>query len=253
MLRRTRARGVGALARRAALLLVGLNSLLTAHFTWIAPPVALRLGHKNQILIAHGHQFPASEETINASQITAFAVAPDGNRTELKPVPGPEAVLLEYVPRQSGTHVAAFVQDRGVLSRTPGGLKPGGRDRHADAVESFRLLRTAVAYMPAERGALTAKPLGLELELCAQLSAGKVEVRLLRRGTPVAGQPVSLLTHGAEDAETLGKTDAQGRVTYRIEEGSKGPVLFLADVNEMGPQGAGVDRTSLSTSLYLNW
>ncbi len=231
-----------------------LTFLLDAHYTWMAPASApLILGRVNRIQIAHGHQFPASEEAIAATQVRAFAVSPGGKRTELKAVAAGKVVLLDYTPGEAGTHALGFVQDRGVSSRTPGGVKKGGRDVNPGATQAFRTVRTAVGYASTGKVNPSGNGLGLEFEIVPQIAGGAITLRLLRAGKPLPGVAIGLLVNGSEEPNELGKTDAQGRLVYRPGAGIKPPGLFISDFSEPAQKGATYDSTSLSTSLYLGW
>lgn len=224
-----------------------------AHYTWMAPLGPLAVGKANRIEIGHGHRFPVSEEAIASAQVKAFAVSPSGKRVELKVAAVPKMVVAEYTPAEAGTHTLGFIQDRGVSSRTPGGLKKGGKDVNRDAVQAFRTVRTSVSYASTGKTALPGKAAGVEFEIVPKLEAGAVALQVLRNGKPAAGVEVQALTKGQEESNPVGKTDAQGRVVYKLAAGAAGPVLFVADMVEPAPAGSAYDRTNLSTSLNVNW
>lgn len=228
--------------------------LLAAHYTWMAPAEApLIQGKANKIQIAHGHRFPASEEAIAAAQVRAFAIAPSGKRTDLKAVAAGKVVLMDYTPGEAGTHALGFVQDRGVSSRTPSGVKKGGRDVNPTATQAFRTVRTAVGYASTGKVSPSSKGLGLEFEIVPQIAGGTITLQLLRAGKPLLGAGIGLLVNGAEEPNELGKTDAQGRLVYKPGAAIKPPVLFIADLAEPAQKGAAYDSTHLSTSLFLSW
>jgi uncharacterized GH25 family protein len=219
----------------------------------MAPAGVLVAGKVNRIEIGHGHRFPVSEEAIAAGQVKAFALAPPGKRTELRAAAAGKVVALEYTPDEPGTHTLGFVQDRGILSRTPGGVKKGGKDANPDAVRTFRAVRTAVSYASAGTPAPPGRAAGLEFEIVPGMEGGVVALQVLRKGKPAAGADVQVLLSGREEVKPLGKTGEQGRLVYNREAGAKGPVLFLAGWAEPAPAGAAYGTTNLSTSLYLDW
>jgi len=229
-----------------------LAGIVGAHYTWIAP-VTLVKGKVAKITIGHGHRFPESEESIAAAQVKAFAVAPSGRRSALNAAKAGKAVTVEYRPAETGTHAIGFVQDRGVMSRTPGGVKPGGRDANQDATQAIRVIRTAVAFASTGKVSPSGRPLGLEIELVPQVKASAVTLQLLRSGRPLAGTAVYVLTAGQDEPKEAGKTNAQGSLNYAIGAALKPPVLFIASASEPAAKGANHDVSNLSTSLYLNW
>lgn len=226
-----------------------LAGILAAHYTWIAP-VSLVKGKAARIAIGHGHHFPESEEAIAAAQVKAFAVAPSGNRSELKAAKAGRIVEVDYTPVEEGTHAIGFVQDRGVTSRTPAGVKPGGRDVNKDAVAAFRTIRTAVTFATTGRVTLPRKSLGLDLEIVPRVVGTAVTLQLTRSGKPLAGQSIEVLTSASKEAKTVGETDAAGTVVYQTGTVA-GPLLFIAGVAEPAAKGLAYETTNLSTSLYL--
>lgn len=226
-----------------------LASAAYGHYTWITPETAFVAGKPVAIRIGHGHAFPSSEETINAAQLDLFVLTPSGKRVPVKAATAVKSVAASYTPTESGPHTIAFVQDRGVSSRTPKGLKKGGRDVNPDALTASRTLRTAVAAA----SATGARPLGLEVELTAQLASGVWTVQLLRAGKPHAGATVEVFLAGASSAVVAGKTDAEGKVRYQPPAGAVKRALFAAELKSAAPQGASYDAVNYETSLFVSW
>ncbi len=221
------------------------------HFTWVAPVNELQAGKTAKIMVAHGDRFPQSEEAVNAAQLKLFVLAPSGARTDLKPASAGTSVTADFAVKESGTHRIVFVQDRGAMSRTPKGVKSGGRDRNPDATEAFTMLRTGVW----QGAARNHKPLGLDAELTAELdgASGAWQVQLLRGGKPLAGQKVQVVLNGQKDEIAIGSTGADGKVAYRPSAGSRGPAMFLSEFSEKAPGGSPIDERRFSTTLYVNW
>ncbi|MBN8730109.1 MAG: DUF4198 domain-containing protein [Acidobacteria bacterium] len=219
------------------------------HYTWITPETAFVAGKPVTIRIGHGHAFPNSEETINAAQLDLFVVTPSGKRVPVKAAAAVKSVTASYTPTESGPHTIAFVQDRGVSSRTPKGLKKGGRDVNPDALTASRTLRTSVAA----GGVTGARPLGLEVELTAQFASGAWNVRLLTGGKPHAGAAVEVFLAGASSAAVAGKTDTEGKIRYQPPAGAAKPALFLAEFKNAAPRSAAYDAVNYETSLFVSW
>ena len=239
------------LVSKAAIGVFAASLIAGAHYTWMAPAGPLALGRSNRIEIGHGHRIPVSEKAIAAAQVKAFAVSPSGKRVDLKAAAAGKVVAAEYKPSEAGTHILGFVQDRGISSRTPGGLKKGGKDVNRDAVQSFRTVRTAVSFAATGKIAVPGKAAGLEFEIVPKMEAGGVALQVFRNGKAAAGVEVHVLLKGQEESKAAGKTDGQGRIVYKT--GTAGPVLFTADMTEPAPAGSAYDTTNLSTSLYMNW
>lgn len=221
---------------------------LCAHYTWLAPSETnWQVGKTVTLRIGHGHKFPASEEAIGTRNLEMFVVAPSGARTAVPAQAQGAAVEGVFTVKESGPHRAAFVSDRGIVSRTPNGVRPGGRDKNPNAAQAYRTLRTAVAYS----GAAPAKPLGLEVELTGALVNGVWEVTLLRHGKPVAGAAVEVFLAGAPKAVSAGKTGPGGKVTYKPT--GQGPAMFFVELKDPAPAGSQHDFVNYSTALYVTW
>ncbi|MBL8228144.1 MAG: DUF4198 domain-containing protein [Bryobacterales bacterium] len=239
---------------RLLLICFGTVCAAFAHYTWIAPVALWEVGKPAALQIGHGHRFPLSEEAINARQVDLFVVSPSGARTKLTAAPAGPAVTSTFTPKEQGPHRIAFVQDRGVTSRTPRGVKPGGRDQNPDAKSASRTLRTAVSYVGTNGAAPVAgKPLGLEIELCAELVNGAWNLLALKQGKPMSGVGIEVFLAGAEKALDAGKTDGNGKLRYQPPAGAKGPAVFTLELKEPAPAGSNYDTANYETSLYVNW
>jgi uncharacterized GH25 family protein len=219
------------------------------HYTWIAPETAFVAGKPVTLRIGHGHAFPTSEETINAVQLDLFVLTPSGRRVPVKAAAAVKSVTATYTPSETGAHTVAFVQDRGVSSRTPKGLKKGGRDVNPDAVTASRTIRTSIALTETKG----IKPLGLEVELTAQLSSGAWTIQLLKEGKPQAGVAIEVFLAGASTAGEAGKTNSEGKVRYQPPVGAGAQALFVAEFKQAAPKGASYDAVNYETSLYVSW
>jgi hypothetical protein len=224
------------------------------HYTWIAPIAPLEVGKTATIQIGHGHKFPQSEEAINAKQVDAFVLPPSGAKTKLEAVVSGAGITATYSVKEAGMHRIAFIQDRGVSSRTPAGVKPGGRDKNPNAIQASRTFRTAVAYATTGKTeASGGKPLGLEFELSAIPSSGTWSLQLMKQGKPVAAVPIEVFLAGAAKAVEAGKTGADGRLMFSPAAGAKGPAMFSAALKDAAPAGSAFDFVNYETSLYVSW
>ncbi len=221
---------------------------LLGHSTWIAVvPHPLVVGKAAKVQIGNGHQFPLSESAMGVDGLQMFAVAPSGARTTLQPHKEAAFVRSDYTVREAGLHRFAFVQDRGIVSRTPQGLRPGGRDKNPKALQALKMYRSAVAYSGT---ADKPKPLGLTFELLGACSRDSLILTLLLNSKPLQGVGIGIVWPGGKE-EKLGATGIDGTFTYRIPAGTKGPLLLEATHTENAPAGSPYDTSSYSTALYL--
>lgn len=225
-----------------------------AHYTWVAPGGgALEVGKAAVIRICHGHHFPEGEEKISITGAMAMVMTPSGARHSLTPTAAGNEVTTPYTPKEGGLHRVVYVQDRGVSSRTPAGVKPGGRDKNPDAAQASRTYRSAVAYLPVGKsGNVDAKAAGIEVEIAGKLQLGGAwDLELSRNGKPEAGVAIQVFIAGAHDPAAIGKTDSSGKLSYKPAAGVARPLLFWAEWKATPPAGAPYDTINYSTSLYV--
>jgi uncharacterized GH25 family protein len=224
-----------------------------AHFAWIAPvPPVLTVGAVAGIQMGIGHELGNPEAAPPLVESRAYALAPSGAKTDLKPALKGLALMADYTVKEAGQHRFVFLQDRGIRSRTPKGIKVGGRDQHPDATQSFHTLRTAVAYAATAGTKFDAKAVGLSYELVPQRSADSITVTLLANGKPCAGGEVAVSWAGKKEV-VLGKTGADGKMKYAIPAGAKGPLVIVAEQPFPAPKTAKYDTDNFETAVYLNW
>ena len=232
---------------------LALAGAAAAHFAWIAPvtPV-LTVGTASRVQLGIGHELGVSESTPLLPGLQAYALAPSGARTELKPAKSGLWLNAEYTPKEAGQHRLVFVHDRGIRSRTPKGLLDGGRDRNPSATQAFRGVRTAVAYALTADAKLEPKAVGLPYELVPQRTEKGVTVTLLYQGRPYAGGDVAVSWAGKKEV-VLGKTGADGKMSYVAPAGAKGPFVILCEQPIAAAKGLPYDTDNYETALYLNW
>lgn len=217
------------------------------HYTWVAPSEPLAPGKTIKIMVAHGDRFPHGDEAVNAAQVKLWMLAATGAKSDLKPVATKSTVLADFTPATAEPHRIVFTQDRGVMSRTPKGVKPGARDKNPTATEVFSMMRTGVHYIGSQP---KAAPIGLELELTARFENGVWNLQLFRSGKPLAGETIKIVLNEQENETAIGKSDANGKLTFKPAAGYKGPLLFLVDFKEKLTGGA-VDSRTISTSTFV--
>jgi uncharacterized GH25 family protein len=229
-------------------------ALLMAHATWIFPVHAvIEVGKPLMVQIGNGHDIAESESPLGQRGLEMFAVSPSGTRTTLTPAVSGNLLAAEYSAKEKGSYVFGFVQDRPISSRTPGGVKQGGRDKNPDATEVFKAYRSGLAYA-ATAGAQPqqGKAFGLVFELVPQRAADSVTVIATQNGKPCAGAAITVHWPGKGEAKA-GKTGADGKFAYKIPAGAKGQFVIAASHSEKAAAGAGYDNASYATALYLNW
>jgi uncharacterized GH25 family protein len=237
------------------LLLTALSGLAAmAHFAWIELAGGLTKGQTAQIRIGFGADLAKSASAISLDGTTVFAIAPSGARSALAPQTEGPWLVASYAVKEAGAHRIYFTQDRGAMSQTTSGVKPGGRDAHPDAKRSFKSWRSGMVFGWTEKAKPTAsKPQGLPLEIVAEKSADGHVITVYREGKPAVDAEVSVARPGVEEAQPAGRTDKSGRFAYKVPAGQKSAYLLLAAVAEPAPKGANYDTQNLTASVLLNW
>jgi uncharacterized GH25 family protein len=234
-------------------ILLASYSVVYAHFVWIGPvSPQLKVGETVMIQIGNGHTFPASESAMSSEDLKVFALTPSGARTEIAASVSGKALSAQYEPKEEGMYRFAFVQDRGVMSQTTKGYLPGGKDHHPGAMRSFKSFRSAVAYAWTPDARFTqGKAVGIPFEMTAAKSGSGVVVTVLKDGKPASGVEISSVWPGQKE-EKAGTSGADGRFTYNVPAGAKGPFLLLANIARP-VQGATYQTENYNTALHLSW
>ena len=217
---------------------------LPAHFAWLEAPTELKAGEAVKVKIGFGHEVGKSDSAVNVEGLEVWAISPSGVKTALKPVTADNWVVADFTPRETGVHRFAFAQDRGVISQTTKGYKPGGRDVHPDAKKSMKMWRSGVTET-------SGKPIGLAFEAVGHRKGDRIEITVFREGKPFSGADVALNVPGQEEAAKIGASDGNGRFTHPLAAGAKGPMLFLVTSVEPAHKGANFDTNNVASVLLV--
>jgi uncharacterized GH25 family protein len=227
---------------------------LFAHYTWLSPaPGTVKAGSPVTVLLANGHAFPAAEAPLQGIAIKMKAVDPTGRATALTVADrgrGPEAV---FPTGAEGLYRVAGEYDRGVISRTPEGWKPGGRKDHPEATSTIKSYNSFLCAVRTAGAALkSAEPLGLAFEISWARDGRAITVLATASGRPVAGAAIAAII-GSGEVKPAGQTNAAGRAEVLVPEGFKGPILLTGSISRPAPAGAGYEEERSSSSYFLNW
>lgn len=225
---------------------------LSAHFAWIDAPT-LTVGKTAKIRIGNGHDLGKSESALSLDGLKAWSLAPSGAKADLKFTADGNWLTADFSVKEAGAHRFVMVQDRGVFSQTTKGFKAGGRDVNPDAKKATKYWRSGLAYGSTDSKQAPAKPLGLELELTAVRAGNDIHLTVYRAGKPFAGAKLAIGLEGVADDQEIGKSDANGKFTYQVASGKKGPAVFLAVVLNDAPKGSNFDVSNHTAAAYLNW
>lgn len=227
---------------------------LQAHDTWLSPaPSTARVGGTVTVLLASGHAFPEAEEPVRNVTLKVIVVDPSGKSTVLATSDqgrGPEA---SFQVDAQGVYRVAGEYDRGLISRTPAGWKPGGKSEHPNATGSIKSYNSFLCAVRTSGTALASSaPLGLAFEVSWERRGDRLIARATAKNRPVQDAEISLIL-GAGEAKPWGKTGADGRLEVAVPGAFKGLLLLKASSSKPMPPGSEWDEERASSSHYLTW
>jgi len=221
-----------------------------AHFAWLETEAKrLQVGQTTKVKIGFGHEVGNSESAINLDGLELFAISPSGKKVALNPVAADKWVVADFTATETGVYRFVMTQDRGVMSQTTKGFKPGGRDVYPDAKKSMKMWRSAVTYVSAGGDQGHAASLGLPFEVMAQREGSKVLLTVLQGGRPFPNAEISLNVPGQEEANKIGVSNQMGNFEYKVP--GPGPNLFLVTTASPAPPGANYDTENLTSVLVI--
>ncbi|HPW16813.1 MAG TPA: DUF4198 domain-containing protein [Candidatus Aminicenantes bacterium] len=227
---------------------------LFAHYTWLSPaPSPARVGETVTVLLSSGHAFPESEEPVRGVELRMTLAGPSGASRALTPKDqgrGPEAA---FKVEAEGVYRVAGEYDRGVISRTPEGWKPGGRAEHPGAASVIKAYNSFLCAVRTPAAALgSPEPLGLLFEVSWKVEGRKLVALATAQGKPAEGVEISAIL-GSGEAKPAGRTGRTGRAEIEVPESFKGSILLTGSLSKPMPAGSAYDEERLSSSCLLAW
>lgn len=244
----------------ACTLLAMVCGSLQAHDTWVqSGPLVARhndVVHVDLMLGNHGnnHRDFKLASKITLAPCTLEVIAPDGTRTDLKP-------LLKDMGSadKEGFWTARMVADQlGVYQVVHTLDTLHGTTRAIKSGKSYFLSSKCFGSLPSSTAQLAPLNQGLELvlETPIQKIAAKREIRyrVLWNGKPLPGATVAFVPRGeilseGRDSEHEKETDSQGFVAFTPKEGN----LLLAVVHHVASDesGNGYNKTHYGATMVL--
>ncbi len=243
----------GLIISLAVMMLFALTAM--AHFTWIRIYTGeLRPGVEASAMISHGHDFPLIGVTPAFDETKVYVKDFRKDKTEQLKADRQSGFLgAPVVVPAEGVYAFYFITDRGVMSKTTRGWKPGGLDKYPKAIDSYKKYEASVAYVKSPKADwVNPKPLGFRLELVPlKISAGEVKLQLLLDGKPLAGKRIRLAM-ALKKPQIIGKTDDKGLISYQPAKGFHAELLFSATENIPAPKKYHTKRIQLLTSTLVD-
>lgn len=186
--------GLAAICGGLWLLLAGAPAL--AHNIWLAPDNHFpQVGDTVQIKVGFGHDYPASrmDQPVKEGMIgEALAIAPGGGQVVLEKT-AVDTYRLKI--EQPGAYLVVAAMPPGLFSRTPEGMKRGGRQDFPEVKSCMEARMVANAFLfaggqgPAAQSAqhLQLKPLA---DLASLKKGGVLPVQVRFEGQPLAGAQI---------------------------------------------------------------
>lgn len=246
---------VSSVAKRAAvaLSLCGAAAVF-AHFAWLSPaPAKAAVGETVIVRMSSGHSFPTGGEPVKDIDLKLTAFTPSGKSVILAPADNGQGLEAAFKVESEGVYVVAGEYDRGVVSRTPEGLKPGGKSKNPNATSTMKSYSSFICTVRASAPVpLSSVPLGLRFELSWKREGRSLSVSATAEGKPVEAAEISAVV-GSGDAKAIGKTDAAGGIAIEIPESFRGPILLIGSVSKPMPSGSDYDTDRTGCTVFLDW
>lgn len=240
------------------------QSSAIAHDTWLeASPRMVRpddVVHVGLFLGNHGNEhrdFKIAGKVGSLDGVRIDVIGPDGRKTDIVPdmidvgyAPNEGFWSGRFVPVDEGLHCVGHLRE-GIRHGAMG--RKGGKTYFLVS-ESLDRPAAARAELPGPLG----HPLELVLESHPVLGPGPgrpIAVKLLFKGTPLAGQVVSFIPRGATlgegfDAAYERTTDGEGRCSFTPTAGNA--VLVVSHLVKPQEGGEGYDKTSYAATLVID-
>ncbi len=244
------------MTRSLALVLLLLAALpATPHDFWIEPTALEPApGAQVGVRLRVGEAFVGDPVPRNPGRIERFTIiGPNGEKPVVGVAGGEPAGYASVGP--AGIYQIVYDSNRASVSleakKFEDYLRLEGLERILDlrqkrglgAVPSREVYsRSAKALLSVGGSSSTGfdRPVGLELELIAEKNpfeikpGGKLPIRLLYRGQPLAGALVIAMPHSQAEAGALrARTDAQGRVRFKLPPAPAGGEIWLVKAVHM--------------------
>ncbi len=235
-------------------LVLGGAAAALAHYTWLSPlPSAPKVGETVTVRLASGHAFPAGEGPVSGLDLKMTVFDPSGRAVVVPLADGGRGLEAAFEPGIEGVYRAACEYDRGLISRTPEGWKPGGRTRYPEATGILKSYSSFLFAIGTSGASLrSSAPLGLAFELSWTREEHGFLVRATTKGRPVEGAEIAVII-GSGEARPAGKTDASGGIAIEIPEAFRGELLLTGSISRPAPTGSDYDEERMSASFYLPW
>ncbi len=209
-----------------------------AHDTWLLPArFAVSPGADVTMDLTSAERFPQAQTAVKADRIARSGMRIGERRVPLRagsagetslriegraPSEGIAAAWLELHPRTlslTDALVEEYLREIGMWDTAGAQWQASGRRPWKETY-----VKCAKAFVRVGDGAADgswSQPVGLALEIVPEsdptrvAAGGSLTVRLLRQGSPLAGQPVAAQPAGGD--AVLGRTDAEGRVRFVLD------------------------------------
>jgi uncharacterized GH25 family protein len=227
---------------------------LFAHYTWLLPTSSIaKIGGIATVRIANGHSFPSEGEPVKDIDLKMIILDPAGKSVALKMVDKGKGLEASFKTEIEGVYRVASEYDRGIISRTPEGWKPGGKSKNPNATSVLKSYNSFIsAVRTSSAPFFSASPMGLAFEISWARNGHKLVALVTTKGTAVENAELSVII-GSGDAKSMGKTDSAGRIAFEIPNTFKGPILLMGSISKPMPANADYDAERMSSSYYLNW
>ncbi|MGH8286329.1 MAG: DUF4198 domain-containing protein, partial [Steroidobacteraceae bacterium] len=252
----------------AAILVALISPAVSAHDFWIEPATFHpQLGELVSISLREGDGFDGRPVPRDATRIAQFIARGAGGAQPIVGLDGrdpagvarlsaPGMYVLGYQSNHAFTTMEAWRFEEHLIEKGLEKIAELRRKRgisNRSAREAYSRYSKALVHAGDPSGEAASRPLGFKLELIAEFdpyemgSRREASFRLLFDGKPLEGALVTATSRDAPDSAMRARTDAEGRVKYRLRD--TGAWLIAAVHMIEAPPGLGAEWESFWASL----
>jgi len=235
--------------------MLSLTVSLFAHYTWITPaPAIVEVGKSVKIRFMEGHAFPDGGGPVRDMKAKLTLLQPSGKSVKLTPADQGNGLEASFQATSRGVYRLAGELDYGVSSRTPSGLKMGGRSKNPKAISATKYYGSFLCAVRTSPSPLSSSgPLmGLPFEISWTRQGNRLIIRAAADNKPAPGVEISA-AFGTGEPQTKGNTDTAGNLTLDVPGNFQGLILLNGLWVKSMPPGADYDTERSNSSYYLNW
>jgi len=218
---------------------------LDAHYTWVD---IIGPADGRQIVLGHGHAFPASEQTMDPQGISLEILLKDGTRQKVNLQKGINSLVSPLKSVTGEIDQVVYWTGPVIYTKTTTGVKKGNKTDFQNALNAVKMVRRG-RFLAGFNGRMML-PAGPGAELFLKKEKSDYLLLFYLEQKPVPGVEIAYYRALEKEGQAVGKTDAAGMV--RLGELKPGKYLFTGKYEKAtGKPEYDTEQISVSLTLTL--